>query len=192
MIFLDLTKAYDALDRSRSLEILKGYGLGDRVRRLLQEYWDRTMMVARAGGYYGKGVKGRRGVTQGDPLPPTIFNVVVDLVVRHWVTLAVTEQKRRGIGGGRAGIRPPSYTRTTACSRRPTPSGYSGCFRSSLECLTGWDSTRFPAAVHGLHVMLTVFTVFVLSPTLSNSPTSCVNAQCSHWGSDDVSMPSSV
>ena len=36
VIFLDLTKAYDALDRSRRLEILKGYGVGDRVRRLLQ------------------------------------------------------------------------------------------------------------------------------------------------------------
>ena len=33
VIFLDLTKAYDALDRSRSLEILKVYGVGDRVRR---------------------------------------------------------------------------------------------------------------------------------------------------------------
>ena len=31
VIFLDLTKAYDALDWSRSLEILKGYGVGDRV-----------------------------------------------------------------------------------------------------------------------------------------------------------------
>ena len=28
VIFLDLTKAYDALDRSRSLKILKGYGGG--------------------------------------------------------------------------------------------------------------------------------------------------------------------
>ena len=28
VIFLDLTKAYDALDRSRSLEILRGYGVG--------------------------------------------------------------------------------------------------------------------------------------------------------------------
>ena len=27
MIFLDLTKAYDALDRSRTLEILKGYSM---------------------------------------------------------------------------------------------------------------------------------------------------------------------
>ena len=51
VIFLDLTKAYDDLDRSRVLEILKGYGVGDRVRRLLREYWNRTTMVARAGGY---------------------------------------------------------------------------------------------------------------------------------------------
>ena len=73
MIFLDLTKAYAALDRSRSLEILKGYGVGDRLQRLLREYWDKTTMVARAGGYYEKGFKGGRGVTQGDPLSPTIL-----------------------------------------------------------------------------------------------------------------------
>ena len=100
MIFLDLTKAYDALDRSRSLEILNGYKVGDRVRRLLREYWYKTTMVARACAYYGKGFKGGRGVTQGDPLSPTIFNVVVDAVVCHWVTIAVTEAETRGEGGG--------------------------------------------------------------------------------------------
>ena len=78
VIFLDLTKAYDSLDRSRSLEILKGYGVGDRVRRLLTVYWERTTMVARAGSYYGKGFKGEQGVTQGNLLSPTIFNVVVE------------------------------------------------------------------------------------------------------------------
>ena len=86
VIFLDLTKAYDALDRSRSLEIFEGYGVGQQVRRLLWAYWSKSMMVERAGGYYGTGFKGERGVTQGDPLSPTIFNVVVDAVVRHWVT----------------------------------------------------------------------------------------------------------
>ena len=40
-------------------------------------------MVARAGGYYGTAFQRERGVTQGDPLPPTIFNVVVDAVVQH-------------------------------------------------------------------------------------------------------------
>ena len=42
-------------------------------------------MAARSGGYYGTAFKGDRGVTQGDPLSPTLFNVVVDAVVRHWL-----------------------------------------------------------------------------------------------------------
>ena len=41
-------------------------------------------------------------MTQGDPLSPTIFNVVVDAVVRHWVTLVVKEAETRG-GRGREG-----------------------------------------------------------------------------------------
>ena len=70
MIFLDLTKAYDALDRSRSLDILEGYGVGPRARQLLWAYWGKSTMVAQAGGYYGTGFKGAGGVTQGDPLSP--------------------------------------------------------------------------------------------------------------------------
>ena len=99
VIFLDLTKAYDFLDRSRSLEILKGYGVGERVRRMLKVYWELTTMVARAWSYYGKGFIGGRGETQGDPLSPTIFNVVVDAVVRHWLTIVAQEAERRGERG---------------------------------------------------------------------------------------------
>ena len=51
VIFLDLHKAYDALDRSRCLEILEDYGVGPSARRLLTTYWRRLTMVARAGGY---------------------------------------------------------------------------------------------------------------------------------------------
>ena len=56
-------------------------------------------MVARAGSYYGKEFKGERGVTQGDPLSATIFNVVVDAVVRHWLQIATQEAERRGERG---------------------------------------------------------------------------------------------
>ena len=52
-----------------------------------------------AGSYYGKGFKGGRGVTQGNPLSPTIFNVVVDAVVRHWLQIATQEAERRGERG---------------------------------------------------------------------------------------------
>ena len=96
MIFLYLHKAYDALDRSRCLEILERYGVGPRARRILQTYWRRLTMVARAGGYYGTAFKGERGVTQGDPLSPTIFNVVVDAAVLHWVTGFIADVEERG------------------------------------------------------------------------------------------------
>ena len=99
VIFLDLTKAYVALYRSRILEILEGYGVGPRARRILRTYWVKSMVVTRVGGYYRTGFKGARGVTQGDPLSPTIFNVVVDAVVRQWVTLAVEEEEKRGERG---------------------------------------------------------------------------------------------
>ena len=70
VIFLDLHKAYDALDRSRCLEILKGYGVGPRSRRLLRRYWGKMTMVARAGGYYRDAFKGARVVTQGNHCRP--------------------------------------------------------------------------------------------------------------------------
>ena len=57
MIFLDLHKTYDALDRSRCLEILEECGVGPRSTRLLQTYWRRLTMVERAGGYYGTAFK---------------------------------------------------------------------------------------------------------------------------------------
>ena len=63
VIFLDLNKAYDAFDRSRSLDILEGYGVGPRARQLLKTYWGNMTMVTRAGGYYGTAFKGARGMT---------------------------------------------------------------------------------------------------------------------------------
>ena len=60
-------------------------------------------MVAKAGRYYGAAFKGSQGVTQGDPLSPTIFNVVVDLVVRHWVEVMVEGAEER-VKNGKEGM----------------------------------------------------------------------------------------
>ena len=56
-------------------------------------------MVARAGGYYGTAFGGEGAVTQGDPLSPTIFDVVVDAFVRHWVNGFMEEAEARGETG---------------------------------------------------------------------------------------------
>ena len=52
--------------------------------------------MERAGGYHGTEFQGSRGMTQVDPLSPTIFNVAVDAVVKHWVTAMVKSAEERG------------------------------------------------------------------------------------------------
>ena len=38
-------------------------------------------------------------MTQGNPLSPTIFNVVMDMVVRHWVTGFIADAEEQGERG---------------------------------------------------------------------------------------------
>ena len=44
-VFLNVHKAYGSLDRGRCLEIMRGYGLGLNLARLLTNYWERHMIV---------------------------------------------------------------------------------------------------------------------------------------------------
>ena len=44
-------------------------------------------MAKKVGGHFGPVFQIHLGVTQVGPLSPTIFNVVVDTVIRHWVTV---------------------------------------------------------------------------------------------------------
>ena len=71
-------------DMFRCLDILERYGMGTRDIRFLRRYLERLKMVAWEGEYYEEPLCGDRDVTQGDPLSPTISNVVMDVVVRHW------------------------------------------------------------------------------------------------------------
>ncbi|KAL7545958.1 hypothetical protein ACHAWF_009309, partial [Thalassiosira exigua] len=63
-IFIDLRKAFDAMDRGRCLRILRGYGVGPNIRRLIKLFWTLAEMVCRAGGNYGTPFGAGRGVTQ--------------------------------------------------------------------------------------------------------------------------------
>ena len=91
-IYLDMHKAYDALYRCHCLDIPVAYEVGPLALRLLWRYWYRLMMVSRAGGYFGAPFKGWRDVTQGEPLTPMIFNVVVDVVLQILVPMVTATE----------------------------------------------------------------------------------------------------
>ena len=55
------------------------------VLRLIKSFCDNEVLVCRAAGYYGHPFKSERGVIQGDPLSPTIFNLMLDAIVREWI-----------------------------------------------------------------------------------------------------------
>ena len=48
-------------------------------------------MLDRSGRYYGAPFKGSRGITQGNLLFPTIFNIVAYTVILHWATVVAGE-----------------------------------------------------------------------------------------------------
>jgi Reverse transcriptase (RNA-dependent DNA polymerase) len=83
IIFLDLKKAYDTLDRTRTLEILKSYGVGPNICHIIEQTWVMDQMIPKQAGCYGDKFKTSRGVRQGDIMSPTVFNIVVDAVVNY-------------------------------------------------------------------------------------------------------------
>ena len=73
------------------MELLIAYRVRLWTERLLCRYLEGLTIVARAGRYYGAPFKGSKGVTQGNPLSPTIFNMVLDTVICHWEMAAARE-----------------------------------------------------------------------------------------------------
>ena len=69
------------------MEIMEGYGVGPNMMRLIRTFWDEQKLVCRAAKRYGEPFKASRGVTQGGPLSPKIFNIMVDAIVRKWIRL---------------------------------------------------------------------------------------------------------
>ena len=69
---------------------------------------------------------------QGNPLSPTIFNVVVDAVVRHWVNGIVEEAEARREMGREGQNQAALFYQTTAWLSRWNPPGSRGAFTALL------------------------------------------------------------
>jgi hypothetical protein len=84
-IFLDLQKAFDAMDWEQCVMVLEWYGAGPRMIRFICGFWRDAIMVCRVAGNYSMAFKASLSVTQGRPLSARLFNIMVDAVVREWI-----------------------------------------------------------------------------------------------------------
>ena len=81
-VFLDVREAYNSLDRGWCMEILKGYRMVHNTARLISHHLDKLIFVPKASRFLGIDFGTGRGVMQGNPASPMIFNIVVDVVAR--------------------------------------------------------------------------------------------------------------
>ena len=89
--YVDLHKAYDSLDHEYLLEKLEAYGVGQHILDLLSKYWDLQQIVAQQSGFHVEPFKSGRGIVQGSILSPELFNIISDAVIRHWLSLVITD-----------------------------------------------------------------------------------------------------
>ena len=104
-VFLDICKVYASLVRVRQIKVLRGYGMRTNLARLLKSYWDCQSIVPKTGEFLGKEFRIGRRLTQGDPVSPIIFNIVVDAVVRAVLDVVCGLQEAQHSLGWAAGDR---------------------------------------------------------------------------------------
>ena len=92
-VFLDLKKAFDAMDWERCILILEGYGVRPNMIWLIHNFWHNAMLVCRASRNYGTPFQTGHSVTQGKPLSAKLFNILVDPFVREWMRILRDESE---------------------------------------------------------------------------------------------------
>jgi retron-type reverse transcriptase len=80
LLKLDFAKAFDTIDHSAMLKIMKQMGFDDKWIKWLTVIFQSGMSSVLLNGVPGRQFHCKRGVRQGDPLSPLIFVLAADLL----------------------------------------------------------------------------------------------------------------
>ena len=82
-VFVDFKKAYDSIYREVVEKILVETGVPCKLAKLIQNTIDQTSYRVRVNGRLSTPFTSNAGLRQGDSLSPTVFNIVLDWVIRR-------------------------------------------------------------------------------------------------------------
>lgn len=75
--FADLKAAFDRIDRKILRERMEKIGISNKLKKRIMETYKETKNVIKVGEKYTEGFWTRKGVRQGCPMSPTLFNIYV-------------------------------------------------------------------------------------------------------------------
>merc|ERR1712001_37112 len=82
LVFVDFSKAFDSVDRSKMFEILKLYGIPDQIIAAMKVMYTGTSSTVLSTDGETPSFPILAGILQGDTLAPFLFIIVVDYVLR--------------------------------------------------------------------------------------------------------------
>ena len=93
LVFFDLRKAYDTVNRDRLIQTLEGYDAGPRMYGLLETLLAHEQVVPIHNGYHRPSFPATRETTQVSLVSPTLFNIVVDNAILTWLAMKLEYQR---------------------------------------------------------------------------------------------------
>ena len=107
LVFLDFKKAYDSVSQPLAWEVLKRMGIPDEFISLLTSWTSQSRISLRMGGETLEPFPQELGVPQGGVLSPVIFNLFIEVLLRHvdaraadlGVELSAEDAKKAGAAG---------------------------------------------------------------------------------------------
>ena len=90
LLFIDYEKAFDNIQRQILFNILKSRHISDTLLKAIVDIYTQNKILIKFNNKLPKPVEINKGVHQGCPLSPTLFNTYFDEIITKWQNQDIT------------------------------------------------------------------------------------------------------
>jgi len=90
LLFIDYEKAFDNIKRQILFNILKSRHIPDALLEAIVDIYTQNKILIKFNNKLSKPVEINKGVRQGCPLSPTLFNIYLDEIIATWQNQDIT------------------------------------------------------------------------------------------------------